>query len=175
MLTLNDACVLLGLPLVEAPPPLSQLPTIKPLKCNISIKVLENDSQWKQNANVTPDGAFSTSIVSASWLTNSNLSLLESKNELWDQCRNVIGLEVSLQGSDITYNPGDSIGIYTPNSSNIVQEVIERIKQSHSDIANLDESSFIGTDGLPTGFARQNEKSITLLELFTNRYFPCNL
>ncbi|MEX0983313.1 MAG: assimilatory sulfite reductase (NADPH) flavoprotein subunit [Bacteroidales bacterium] len=42
--------------------------------------------------------------------------------------KNILHLELSLEGSDITFSPGDSLGIIAPNPEGLVDQILERAK-----------------------------------------------
>jgi len=69
---------------------------------------------------------YEAKIFGAKYLTKNKISNNQTESE-WEEERKVIHMEISLGDSNITYFPGDSIGICCPNPKYIVDLVFERL------------------------------------------------
>jgi sulfite reductase alpha subunit-like flavoprotein len=76
----------------------------------------------------TVDDPFSAQIIGARRLTkNVPQEQLEAWDKTWGVEKNVIELKISIDGSGIEYQPGDSIAICCPNPPELVELVVDRI------------------------------------------------
>lgn len=117
-------------PIFTPPPP---APISSPSSTNLAGSVA---SEW------TVDRPFNAKIIKAKWLTTPSLSqsaFNEGKEDIsqWGSHKRVVYCEVSLKDSNISYLPGDSIGICCPNPPYAVDIVFRRLQQSSPDGANL--------------------------------------
>lgn len=169
-------------------PPTNQLPSVKPSKYNHEIQLIDKDSipetnqsfinsncsspsnQTSTNGSViSNENPFLSNIISASWLTSSTN---KPSIEAWADERNVFSVTLSIKNSGIIYNPGDSIGIIAPNPREVVMELIHLLQLSHSSTytsIEFNETTYIRTRCLPSGFARPSETMISLENLLSYR------
>lgn len=113
-----------------------------------------------QHYHWTSEHPFKSQITSANWLTTTK----DFESEGWGENRRVIHAQLSLRGSGITYNPGDSIGICCPNPLYLVKIVLERLQEAHkSDFE--DQGTILSLETQVVDKA--NNSSISLGELLT--------
>lgn len=79
--------------------------------------------------------------------------------------KEVYHLELSIEGSGITYEPGDSVGIFSKNPETLVQQIIQK-----NDF-NPDQKVFIGDDEVSIADALTNHLEITILTFDTLRKY----
>eukprot|EP00981_Chlorochromonas_danica_P012496 scaffold5082_cov195-Ochromonas_danica.AAC.7 len=74
---------------------------------------------------------FSAKVLEAGWLTDEKASQ-ESLEETfeWGQSKRVVYCRLSLQDSNISYNPGDSLGILAPNPPYAVAIILRRLNEA---------------------------------------------
>lgn len=86
---------------------------------------------------------FAVNITTAKWLTSaknceagdSEVAAFQSGDaQQWGAAKRVIHMELSLEGSGIEYDVGDSIGVICPNAPYAVQIILERLQQAHPDV-----------------------------------------
>lgn len=121
--------------ITNAPNP-SDVPKVKAETAKNLEYVGENvESESKNNAQNSPppsssvdywnvSNPYNAKICDAKYLTK-NKNTIQSDSE-WEEERIVIHMEISLGDSNMTYFPGDSIGICCPNPAHIVNLVFER-------------------------------------------------
>ena len=137
--------------ITNAPNP-SDVPKVKAETAKNLEYVGENiESESKNNAqNSSPppsssvdywnvSNPYNAKICDAKYLTK-NKNTIQSDSE-WEEERIVIHMEISLGDSNMTYFPGDSIGICCPNPVHIVNLVFERLKITESTDSNFTLSS----------------------------------
>ncbi|WP_404341483.1 assimilatory sulfite reductase (NADPH) flavoprotein subunit [Pseudoalteromonas mariniglutinosa] len=97
---------------------------------NGALDVFEPDLKAQQEANggQVVNMPFAASVTAASQYTKQNpfaaeLSLVQ-KITGRDSTKDVRHVEISLEGSDITYTPGDSLGVYFLNDEVLVDEIL---------------------------------------------------
>ena len=149
---------------LSVPPANNLIPSSKPCKYSNKIVIgIESNKLHLSDGAITSDNPFKSQIIFASWLTQ------PVPSDSWSEGRNVFTVTFSIKNSSIAYNPGDSIGLYAQNTTEIVQELLAYLQEAHSDITNLNLSTVIANEGLPPGFLRPGETSITLGSLLTSR------
>lgn len=72
-----------------------------------------------------------------------------------DSDKEVYHLEISLEGSGLTYEPGDSLGIFTRNPAGLVDQIIQKTGVSPDKMVL---------------FSEEDEEQITLLNALTHRF-----
>ena len=142
----GDVWALLGLQGDSSAPPIAKLlPGGAATSVPDSIEILEsinssgaNNLTDKDKANAktesfpncewTVERPFSANVVSARYLTQG--SVFEdrgSQTRVWGEEKKVIEVIISLNGSGITYEPGDSVAVCCPNPDPLVDMVLVRL------------------------------------------------
>eukprot|EP00601_Ochromonadales_sp_CCMP2298_P000909 CAMPEP_0173173904 /NCGR_PEP_ID=MMETSP1141-20130122/3074_1 /TAXON_ID=483371 /ORGANISM="non described non described, Strain CCMP2298" /LENGTH=757 /DNA_ID=CAMNT_0014096005 /DNA_START=86 /DNA_END=2357 /DNA_ORIENTATION=+ len=136
---------------VAEAPTTAQIPKAKP--------ALESSASWKfgcgervrdsgsegvgEQKEERPDGGWNASlpfeakVLGGRWLTaNSaaNTAAEYAGTAPWGSTRNVIHMELSLEGSGIDYSPGDSIGLCCPNPPYAVDVALSRLRAAHPEV-----------------------------------------
>lgn len=69
-----------------------------------------------------------------------------------DSDKEVYHVELSLEGSGLTYEPGDSLGIFTKNPNKLVQQILEKADFSPDILVDVDEDEISIADALAYHF-----------------------
>lgn len=74
---------------------------------------------------------------------------INEDESIWGQNKRVLHLELNRDNSGIEYLPGDSVGICCPNPSYLVEIVLKRLLESHTDsLLSLDSTVAITASGV---------------------------
>lgn len=150
-------------------PPSNMLPRTRSVATSCRYSVCNNEvMRNNENGEWSLEHPFYSNIMSSRWLTvDDTYSYYEgcASGPQWGSAKRVIEIKMSLEGSGISYLPGDAIGISVPNPSFAVHAVLDRLKGYYDQqTEKLDLS-------LNTLLWDSNNKcSITLNELLTYRY-----
>jgi len=88
-----------------------------------------SSSQMQPEEGWTAERPFHALVTSAKWLSlGSQVEDNSSTCSTWGEANRVVHMEVSLEGSGIAYQPGDSIGICAPNPAYLVDMLLERLR-----------------------------------------------
>jgi sulfite reductase alpha subunit-like flavoprotein len=120
---------------------------------------------------------FHAAITNAYWLTEEETAqstLKEGcdieKAEEWGKTKRVIGCDISLKGSHITYQPGDSIGICCPNLPYAIHIVFKRLQSSHHPDLSLSSMIRITHPTNPTASSSSSSTASSLLNRISASY-----
>ncbi|BDF95735.1 MULTISPECIES: assimilatory sulfite reductase (NADPH) flavoprotein subunit [Pseudoalteromonas] len=117
-----------------------------------ALDAFEPDLKAQQGATAGQVVSFGAPATAASQYTKQNpfaaeLSLVQ-KITGRDSTKDVRHVEISLEGSDITYTPGDSLGVYFLNDEALVDEVLELTQIDAAAIVKLGEEELSVRDAL---------------------------
>lgn len=173
ILTLSGVKCALSLDVdLDSAPDSSLLPRARKAGDGSEVKILEGKapSNVDKENEWSVENPFVASVNSARWLTPSSLESpvldLCSKCSLeeWESSRDVVAMELNINGSDMNYLPGDAIAICAPNPPELVELVMNRLREHHG---SSGDSGWVRPE---TVVRKQDGEELSLSELFTYRY-----
>jgi sulfite reductase (NADPH) flavoprotein alpha-component len=100
----------------------------------------------QQNANVIPMSSFTASSPSTSLYSKNNPFTAEllsvQKITGRDSSKDIRHVEISLAGSDLTYQPGDALGVYFLNDEQRISALLEQVKLTGEEEIKLDGKTY---------------------------------
>ncbi len=121
---------------------------------NDNASIIQNNSYDGRWCNENP---YHAEVLNAYYLTKNNKFECNVNASEWEEQRRVIHLDL-LADDNITYEPGDAIGICCPNKADTIEVVLDRLRKAEPD-KNYTMNTLLNNNG--------NCARITLGELLT--------
>ena len=133
---------------ISAPPNDSSLPGIGSSSSTNLVELIpdgkaaSSDAVDTSESEWTVENPFLGRVISARWLSACPSASEASRIE-WGKGKEVVEAKISLENSNINYQPGDSIAVCCPNPAHLVDLVIGRLNESLTVESQLTSNSMV--------------------------------